>query len=540
MRGFGIRRDFVGFGEDDRSEDYAAKLRSRYARSPELEALDPDGRLFLISLPELLGLSAWSELRELSFAASGCQGTMAARLSIKEGWRQVPNIIWRRLFGKQRAVARAVVAYVDEQRRLDKSVIGFVLGDNFYESGIPDVSDRVVDSLFEKAFVNLYNPLSEDGARTRAPFFAALGNHDHNFHDHAIVREDATHFAENLGRALAQVDYGYRQPRSGWEMPYRYYCVVSPIANFFVIDSTTLLFDTKQQEWLQRAYGALAGQDRWALLVSHHGLVTFGKRGREGAVGDASTTFPSGRVNRDIFSWLVRHGLHFHFNIAAHDHFLASAWLAYRDTLGRWRRTYHVLSGGGGAWPGSEDLETLMRLGHNLGNLDIVERGHGFATFDMTKDKARVGFRLVKGGGKRISVVQLPLELSLSKDGAWAPADMSPTSKKDVQPFLRGVIHERRGLCDFGYRRRYFEIRYGSRELLYGERPGRLERRIDLGQIDKKSRSWHSQGPSREIGIGGIDGAIEISFVTLNPERRWVFAISPEIYEDFTAWLDSG
>jgi len=568
-----LRHVFGDSREDLRLADYAAKVKNTYRRTGEVANHDPNGDLFMIDLPSLLGYRSSQSCNELEFVAFGCHGTAAASLKHIEGKKQLLNIIWRGIAGQQKAVGDQVVRYLRELKRRDKRPFGFILGDNFYESGIPRVSKELVDQLFSVAYADIYNPPGKKGQRDPVTtYFAALGNHDYNFHGHAVLPEDGSEFANNLDRALAQVDYSYRRgSETGWVLPYRYYCVVSPVANFFVIDTSTLLFDKKQQEWLKRVYDKIGGSNRWNFLMAHHGFVTFGKRGAghhaEKDLGKlAKTTFTKralkdrGRtgasetealgaaatglrdnVNRHIFTWIVNSGMHFHFNVVAHDHFLASALLTYDMPTGDLRRTYYVLSGGGGAWPGGANLDTLVRLGPNLANIDLLEKRYGFATFKVTRDRVAVNYRVVDKNQAH-DVWSTPKTFPLNDGNLWAPSQFDAHHKSRVQPTLRGVFYKRGegGLFhSFAYRRRYFEIGYKSPVFRYGEKPGKFENSIQLQYLDRSSRSWASGEPARRVTVDGVDGLFELSFRTTRPRRTWIFAVPPEIYADLVAWLDS-
>jgi len=568
-----IRHIFGDSKEDLRLAEYAAKVKSSYNRVGEVKRHDPKGELFMIDLPDLIGHTSSQTCNELDFVAFGCHGTAAASLKNREGAKQIPSLIWRGIAGNQKAVGDQVVRHMREKKRAGKKPFGFILGDNFYESGIPKVSQDVVDHIFSIAFADIYNPVEKKhGSNAQSVYFAALGNHDYNFHGHAVLPGDGSEFANNLDRALAQVDYSYgRGIFTGWVLPYRYYCVVSPVANFFVIDTSTLLFDKKQQEWLKKVYEKVGGAGRWNFLMAHHGYVTFGSRGAghhaekdlgklaktpftkkalkdRGRTGASETealaaaaTGLRDNVNRHIFTWIVNAGLHFHFNVVAHDHFLASALLTYDLPTGDLRRTYYVLSGGGGAWPGGANLDTLVRLGPNLANIDLLEKRYGFATFNVTRDEVNLNYRIVEKNNSH-DVWATPKTFRRTDAGLWAPSRTDAYHKSRVQPVLRGVFYKRGEgglLHSYAYKRRYFEIGYETRLFRYGEKPGKFENSIQLQNMDRSSRSWASGEPARRVTVDGVEGLFELTFRTTRPNRTWVFAVPPEIYADLVVWLDS-
>lgn len=576
-----IHHIFGDSGEETRLAKYAALTKSSFTRSREVSRFDPDGKLFVIDLPDLLGVP-WASVNELDFSALGCHGTCAASFSNLEAANQLPNIVWRGIAGKQKSVGDEVVRWHQAMKAKGKRSFGFILGDNFYESGIPRTEPARVDELFQKAFVDVYNSIpGRGGSRPLGvQYFGLLGNHDYNFHGHAAVPGDGSVFADNLDRAIAQIDYGYRHAAtSGWQMPYRYYCAVSPVANFFVIDSTTFLFDKRQQAWLRTVYEKLATTRRWSFLMAHHGYVTFGKRGSghhaEKELGKLAQTAHTSRarreidrggtgateakalgvaatdlrdnVNRHIFTWFAREGMHFHFNVVAHDHFLASAMLTY-DVAGGGgglRRTYYVLSGGGGATPGGGNLDTLVRNGPNCANIDMLESKFGFATFKVSRDSAELNFRFVDGSRAADAWGAGEEVLALSDDTLWRPATLASEHKRLAQPTLRGVFYKRGEgglLHSAAYQRRYFETSWASGTFRYAEKPGKVGRsgnEIDLRQMDPGSRSWANGAAATVVTVKGVEGLYELTFRTTRPARTWVFAVPPDVYPDMTAWLDS-
>jgi len=570
-----LRHIFGDAQEDQRRAKYAAKIKAAYDRTPLIQAHDPKGELFMLDLLDTLGHSQGERVNALDFVAFGCHGTAAASLRHMEGRKQLLNIIWRGIAGRQKEVGEQVVQWVERKANgsAKNKPFGFLLGDNFYESGIPRVSNDVVDQIFSKAFEEIYQPSTDKGVRGATTYFAALGNHDYNFHGHAVLPEDGSQFASNLDRALAQVEYTYRSSLGGWVLPYRYYCLVSPIANFFVIDSSTFLFDKKQQDWLKQAYAKIGRSNRWNFLMSHHGFVTFGsrgsghyaskdirgltktsftkkalrERGRTGA-GEtealaAAATGLRENVNRYLFAWIVNEGMHFHFNVVAHDHFMASALLTY-DMPGKGlRRTYFVLSGGGGASSGGANLDTLVALGPNLANIDFLEKKYGFATFSVSQDQVELNFRIVEKKQSH-DAWETSRKFRLSDGEFWMPPRNDGHYKQKAQPVLRGVFYKRGegGLFhSSAYRRRYFEIEYGKSIFRYGEKPGKLVNSIDLRHAVFSSRSWRPKAePARSVTIDGVEGLLELSFRTTQPKRTWVFAAPPEIFADLALWLEEG
>lgn len=176
----------------------------------------------------------------------------------------------------------------------------FLLGDNFYHFGTTDPRSKQFATCFHRVFKNV-------------PAFAILGNHDYNMHGQAkgplsIFRLPHPRMRK-IYRAMCQVYHSYidhmdhdkilNKPPYGeyphytyphsefphkWNMPFRYYCLLSHDINtvFICIDSNTLPFDKVQQQWLYKTYHGLKncndGRIRNMILVSHHPLEYYGER----------------------------------------------------------------------------------------------------------------------------------------------------------------------------------------------------------------------------------------------------------------------
>lgn len=131
-----------------------------------------------------------------------------------------------------------------------------LLGDNFYESGVASVEDPRFQTDFERVF---------PAARFDAPFFACLGNHDHN------------------GNVEAQVAYSRRSDR--WWMPARYYqtslAADGVTVDLFVLDTVSLGGGgepaERQLRWLADSLSASTAT--WRVVVGHHPCLSGGKHG---------------------------------------------------------------------------------------------------------------------------------------------------------------------------------------------------------------------------------------------------------------------
>jgi len=145
----------------------------------------------------------------------------------------------------QKAVATALKDYCAE----NICEFGVLLGDNFYNSGVTSVTDPKWQTHFEDIYAGL-----------NLPFFAALGNHDHQ------------------GNIQAQINYSDLQDR--WKMPAAEYEIPFPVDSphlleIFVVDSYTFLpgdadkLDQKLKD----------SQARWKIIALHHPIYSNGNHG---------------------------------------------------------------------------------------------------------------------------------------------------------------------------------------------------------------------------------------------------------------------
>jgi hypothetical protein len=132
-----------------------------------------------------------------------------------------------------------------------------LLGDNFYDDGIRSTRDRRWKSGFEAAF---------PAADFDLPFYAVLGNHDHN------------------GNVAAQVEYSTRSER--WRMPGFYYkesfpATGKPLVDVFFLDTTPLHSGERsarnQLMWLEEQLAS--SKAHWRIVAGHHALLSGGTSG---------------------------------------------------------------------------------------------------------------------------------------------------------------------------------------------------------------------------------------------------------------------
>ncbi len=167
--------------------------------------------------------------------------------------------------GKSTSRRRRVVRGMVDQASRTRLDFVMLLGDNFYESGVRSVNDRLWQREFERPFGE---------PELRVPFYAALGNHDHK------------------GSIQAQIDYSRLNPR--WRMPHSYHSFVKPLAEgcfaeFFVLDTLPIHTDPGSQEaqiqWLRESL--VESQANWKIVAGHHPILSGGAHGGSESVSAA-------------------------------------------------------------------------------------------------------------------------------------------------------------------------------------------------------------------------------------------------------------
>ncbi|MEY3900724.1 MAG: hypothetical protein RL189_30, partial [Pseudomonadota bacterium] len=147
----------------------------------------------------------------------------------------------------QRIVADAMARFC-ESNRCD---FAFLLGDNFYNSGVRGITD----SKFRTHFEDMY-------AKMGIEFWAVLGNHDYGYFF-------------SRGNVQAQVDY--TRHSSAWRMPTRYYSFATRGVQFVAIDTVALPRDTRQREWLDRTLQS--SFDGFRVVIGHYPIHSGGQHG---------------------------------------------------------------------------------------------------------------------------------------------------------------------------------------------------------------------------------------------------------------------
>lgn len=316
---------------------------------------------------------------------------------------------------------KAVAALAAENRKqvspqeLSKIIL---LGDNFYPNGLPAKSRQKVLDMFQSGFKEVGYCRS----------LAILGNHDWATWSQAKSVSLFSDTDWNTG-AFDQVMFTYDKVNEFmWLMPNRYYHQTTPHAEFYFIDSTTFPFDRHQQAWLQSIlkYHSSSAcpekHNRFKILVSHHPLVTIGKRNRYGhhRVKDAAVyakrfdieaafnyltnefiSLEQRAWNEVLLDSLKTVCVYFDCVFSAHDHGLASYYMHFSGG----KKVLQIVSGGGGG--NLQPFKGYYQDHQELGKIGLVSDiyfhdGFGYVDvrFTESRDKRQAFFEYVTLGKK--------------------------------------------------------------------------------------------------------------------------------------------
>lgn len=187
---------------------------------------------------------------------------------------------WGNGSDSQKAVAQAVASYCANSA----CNLAWLLGDNFYDAGVASVEDPQWKEKFEDVYAD---------RALQIPFYAVLGNHDHD------------------GTPQAEIDYTGFQGR--WNMPAANYVLSfpegadEPLVDFFAVDS--VYGKDLAPDILENLRLAIeASQARWRVLILHHPLFSNGDHGDTVALRDQLTPLICDRIDAVL---------------SGHDHLLA-------------------------------------------------------------------------------------------------------------------------------------------------------------------------------------------------------------------------
>ena len=248
---------------------------------------------------------------------------------------------WGEDTAAQRSVAGAMGKYAEANASRRRPINAVLLcGDNFYFK-LTGINDPRWTTLFER----MYGPRS-----LNVPFYACLGNHDHD--------------GDNLRIELA---YARAHPESRFKLPARWYRVdipkAEPMVTVIMLDSNRDNFTdvqwNQQVEWLDRQLQSPRG--RWTICCAHHPLFSNG------------FFWGNGVLQRDWGTLFKKY--HVDFYLCGHEHNLEHL------EIPGWFPSF-VIAGGGGAHP------------HPLARDDrgFSCQAFGFVNFDLTADEAIVRY----------------------------------------------------------------------------------------------------------------------------------------------------
>lgn len=149
--------------------------------------------------------------------------------------------------GSDNADQHQVAAQMEAECQRLGGISGIVLlGDNFYQAGVPDVNT----SRWDKTIFDVYN----GPCLAQAPIYPVLGNHDHK------------------GNTAAQIAKSASSPR--WQMPHPFYKVVfGDLLQLVQIDTNNLTWCGSPERCSLDFLGSelsKASEFRWTLVAGHH------------------------------------------------------------------------------------------------------------------------------------------------------------------------------------------------------------------------------------------------------------------------------
>ena len=187
-------------------------------------------------------------------------------------------------WGYPNGTLASVVATLRDTGHAQDADFMLLLGDNFYEDGVRSARDRRWTTGFERVF-------PEDSFDM--PFYALLGNHDHN------------------RNVAAQVEYSNESDR--WRMPGFYYKASfehggEPLLDLFCLDTPPMHVGDKsarnQLLWLKQQLAS--SRARWRIVAGHHPLLSGGTSGHMAGARD------------QLAQMLANHRVHAY--VSGHDH----------------------------------------------------------------------------------------------------------------------------------------------------------------------------------------------------------------------------
>lgn len=236
-----------------------------------------------------------------------------------------------------------------------------ILGDLIYESGVSSPDDPQFEEKFEKPYAGLDFPV-----------YTVLGNHDNSYDPLTGIHGEDAGIGHWYAAGDHMVAYHYRTDRmtDKWQLPDRYYSFRYGDAEFFALDSNTMMYNhvatgSTNPEAYQKAIDqgawfdeAVAASDAgWKFTLAHHPYVSNGEHGDAGSyddeelgpLGEHAAPGISGEPVKAFFDDHVCASGEVDLHFAGHDHDLQ--WLKPVPQCGD---TEFIVSGAGAK---SRDLE---------------------------------------------------------------------------------------------------------------------------------------------------------------------------------------
>jgi hypothetical protein len=360
----------------------------------------------------------------------------------------------------QQTVAQFIKQWLDERKPQQRAGYGLLLGDNFYESGLPNPG-MAREELIRVCYTTPYASwnLCQTPQGQQAPqgnFFlcSILGNHDYGLmaltgYDttadlvHGARRWSLSRFTnaffnqyppDTKDRGRFQVDLGV----PGWAMPHPYYAVVSPKWNtvFFMIDSPQFLFDQTQRTWLRETYSDPRFNGFKKILLTHHPLLPTGKRAlskdriedyRQAFFKqDDPNTYPlvgwELGISFCLRKFLRDHDLYFNVVLCAHEHLMAVNEIPFKEG----RITVQITSGGGGGDLAKEHESYAAKHSTHFGT-KFLRHQLGFASLNLEKNTFQIS--CLTGEGKNGNI---PLDRAVGQAKMTNFQDVLTSSKKVI------------------------------------------------------------------------------------------------------------
>jgi len=242
--------------------------------------------------------------------------------------------------------AQWMVAHGMENLAEKKKDLDFVilLGDNFYTRELTSIDSPEWMSRFEHVYSGKY--------LDTVPFYAILGNHDHENDPKVQIEYAKKHLGSNRWRMpdwFYSADFGKVNDR--------------PILRIVFID-TSLDHDglVKEAGFIKDKFADSASAPIWKIVVGHHPVRDYGKHANETAEMDSIMLPALQQVHVDLY-------------LCGHDH--------NRQVIARDGEPFYFISGAGGA--------DLYPVKTGASDLLFSKSTHGFLGLSIDKNTLKVG-----------------------------------------------------------------------------------------------------------------------------------------------------